>query len=859
MPSVMPLPFIKSIVVICFILIIGACSDRISRAPLRINPQLEWTLSNLNNDTTSSISMNKAVVPGFVQLELKSRNLLGHYSSSSDADMYSIYDSVAKETWQYQTYLNVSDSLYSYSHIDLVFDGIDTFGDIYVNDSLVERTDNMFRTWRIPVKRFLKKGVNEIAVVLNPVESEGNLLRQKIPYVLPASDPVAPMISPFIRKAPYQFGWDWAPRCLTTGLWRPVSLEAYDAFRINSMHVRLVEQVDSIAWMDAAIEITNTKATGDVVIKIRDSFRQFRLTGKDTTVHVPFKIVNPELWWPNGMGSQYLYDIKAHAFVDGLLMDSISITTGIRDSELVMEKDSVGTSFFFRINGKPVFAKGANYVPNGHFPGAEGDDKRLQLLKDAAAVGMNMIRVWGGGVYEDDRFYQICDSLGLMVWQDFMFACAMYPSDTSFIRNVEQEVSYQLRRLRNHPSIVLWCGNNESDVAWKNWGWQKQYGIGLEDSITIRKGYEMLFLDRIPSLVQRFAAGTPYVHSSPLSNWGKRENFNHMNMHYWGVWHGEEPIDSFKVNIPRFMSEYGMQSYPAFNKIIEANNGLAPELNGPFIANRQKSYKGNRLLLKYIEGEYGPVRSTEELCYLSQLHQADAMSIAIESHRLNYGKCMGTLFWQLNDVWDGASWSTIESNGKWKAAHYELKRLYGNDILIVEQSNDTVVLYGQQFSDESKTYDLGWEVVSFSGELISKGSISTTITGPLKNKLISIALSDLLHSSNPLGSYLQLNLFQADSVVASKTHFFNHPKHLMLSPTEIRCKKLDVSSGNQRFELTTEQFAFGVMIDPIPTAGNWSFNYFHLHPDKPVIVSLPVVTEIGCETLKFRSFVPSLR
>ncbi|MFM7078467.1 MAG: glycoside hydrolase family 2 protein [Bacteroidota bacterium] len=859
MPSGMLLRFIKTVAVVWLILIVGSCSDRISREPLRIIPQFEWTLSNVNTDTTRSIVINQVKVPDFVQLELKSRNIMELFSAYPGADVYSVYDSIAKEIWRYQTLLNISDSIYRYSNIDLVFEGIDTFGEIYINDSLVERTDNMFRTWRIPAKRYLKSGNNKLSIMLLPVESQGILLKQKTPYVLPASDPVSPLISPFVRKAPYQFGWDWAPRCLTTGLWRPVSLEAYDGFRINSMHVRLVELVDSIAWMDAAIDIANTMQLGDVVIKIGDSFRQFRLSGNDTTVHVPFKVANPKLWWPNGMGKQNLYDFKALAFVDGLLLDSVSIKTGIRSSELVMEKDSIGTSFFFKINGLPVFAKGANYVPNGHFPGTEGDAKRLQLLQDAATVGMNMIRVWGGGVYEDNRFYQICDSLGLMVWQDFMFACAMYPVDSLFISNVELEAADQLRRLRNHPSIVLWCGNNESDVAWKNWGWQKQYGIVPEDSIIIRKGYEALFQDKLPSLVQKFQPGVPYVHSSPLSNWGKREYFNHLNMHYWGVWHGEEPIDSFKVNIPRFMSEYGMQSFPSYKKMVEANNGLIPDLDGSFIANRQKSYKGNKLLLKYIEEKYGPVRSVEELCYLSQLHQADAMTMAIESHRLNQGKCMGTLYWQLNDVWDGASWSTLESDGKWKAAHYDLNRLYGNQILMVDQSNDTVVVFGQQFIDDGKTYDLQWQVVSFAGDVISKGAIRTSVASTYKNTIFKYALKDLIRSADPSDSYLQLNLIQSDTVVASKTHFFKSPIQLKLMPPEIRCKKLNPVSGNQIFELSCGQFTYGLMVDTDLTETRFSSNYFHLHPNKPVVVSLPVVSEIGCENLKFRSFVPASR
>jgi beta-mannosidase len=521
-----------------------------------------------------------------------------------------------------------------------------------------------------------------------------------------------------------------------------------------------------------------------------------------------------------------------------------------------MEQDSIGTSFYFRINGKPVFIQGSNYVPNGHFPGMEGDEKRKQLLEDAAAVGMNMVRVWGGGVYEDDRFYEICDSLGLMVWQDFMFACAMYPSDTVFMENVKSEISDQIRRLRNHPSVVVFCGNNESDVAWKNWGWQQQYGLSPGDSVAIRKGYEELFMDRIPGLINRLAPTTPYVHTSPLSNWGKRQNFNHLNMHYWGVWHGEEPIDSFRVNVPRFMSEYGMQSFPSFNKLVRANNGEVPGLDGLFISERQKSYKGNKLLLKYIEQRYGQVRSTEELCHWSQLQQSDAMSIAIESHRLHYGRCMGTLYWQLNDVWDGASWSTIESDGTWKAAHYALKRLYNRTIILVDQTPDSLHFHVQQYGMDTTMIELKWELVSQKGAVLESHTVKTTLIGQHALKTASIPLEGLLQKRNPDEVFLKLVLFRGDSVVATKTHFLVAPKQLRLNPPVIKCSSKGYDNGTQRFELSSDQMAIGVMVELPGAKGNWTQNYFNLLPNVPEVVSVSVASQTGCESLKFKSYVP---
>jgi beta-mannosidase len=624
------------------------------------------------------------------------------------------------------------------------------------------------------------------------------------------------------------------------------------------MHVKLVELTDSLAWMDAVVELANDRVLPDVIVKVGESFRQIRLCGKDTTVHIPFQVVNPRLWWPNNMGDQHLYEFKSHAYVNGYLIDSVSVHSGIRSSELVMEPDSIGTSFYFRINDSPVFIQGANYVPNGHFPGQEGDDKRLQLLKDAAAVGMNMIRVWGGGVYEDDRFYEICDSLGLMVWQDFMFACAMYPSDADFVENVKQEVSNQLLRLRNHPSVVLFCGNNESDVAWKNWGWQQQYGLTPTDSITIRKGYEKLFMGLIPDLVSKLAPTTPYVHTSPLSNWGKRQNFNHLNMHYWGVWHGEEPIDSFRVNVPRFMSEYGMQSYPSFSKLLLANGGTAPDLSGGFMTDRQKSYKGNKLLIRYIEQRYGIVKSSDELSYLSQLHQVDAMAMAIESHRLNFGRCMGTLFWQLNDVWDGASWSTIESDGKWKAAHCALKRLYGRSIILVDQTKDSLHVYVQLHQSERADIELKWELLGFFGEVFGSNEVEKTINGQQASKIISIPLESLLQKRNSSEVFLNLQLYEGDTITATKMHLLVLPKQLRLTTPAIKCISKGYDNGQQQLQLSSDRLALGVMVELPGARGNWTQNYFNLLPNRPVVVSVPMASESGCERMVYKSYLPSI-
>ncbi|MBL0340173.1 MAG: glycoside hydrolase family 2 protein [Bacteroidetes bacterium] len=542
---------------------------------------------------------------------------------------------------------------------------------------------------------------------------------QKLPYRLPApNDNSNEQVSVFVRKAPYQFGWDWSPRFLTMGIWKPIKMVAHDKLFISDLFIKTIEIADTCAWLSADITIFSQEDLSNATVTVKEGFKQFKIKKGFTTAQLKVKIAQPELWWPNGLGTQKLYDFTAKLFVNGYLVDSVTDRAGIRTIELIQDDDEWGNSFYFRVNGLPVFMKGANYVPQSNFLTEVSEEKYQKILNDVSAVGMNMLRVWGGGVYENEIFYDLCDEKGILVWQDFMFACSMYPGDSAFVNNVKNEVNYQVKRLRNHPSIALWCGNNEINVAWNNWGWQNEFKYSPIDSATIFRSYLHSFEKVIPEMLQQLDPVRPYLPSSPISNWGNHQNFMSGDNHYWGVWHGEESIDSFSVYVPRFMSEYGMQSYPSYAS-LKSNTTLNPiPLNSDFIKNRQRSYKGNGLLLKYIDDKFGQVLNTEDLCYKSQINQAEAMRIAIESHRKQARFCMGSLYWQLNDVWDGASWSTLEHSGKWKAAHYHLKRLYARDILISETINDTTRVFIQSDNIEGIAGTLFVDVLDFKGRSI---------------------------------------------------------------------------------------------------------------------------------------------
>ena len=815
--------------VLPLVFFLAGCSSAVIKPVQRIPGTYQWTVFNDDMEKESPLAIQNASVPGHVQQDILLQ-LQKDTTLPLDSVLYGKWMQSTQSTWCYSTTIPVTKEILRYTNVDIVFDGLDTYASVYINDSSVLYADNMFRQWRIAARPFLKEGENTLRIDFHPVEDKGLQELQSYPYKLPSGDPVQPAISPFVRKAPFQFGWDWSPRLLTTGIWRPMRLEVYDGIRITNTHVSVKEINDSVAWMNARVDLQVSTSQSKVVLKVHGAFKEFQTNGRDTSVDVSFRVLQPKLWWPNGMGEQHLYTFDVLAFADGFLADSISVQTGIRTSRLVMEADSMGTSFYFVVNDKPVFMQGANYVPQSLMPGSVKDDDRTRLLKDAASVGMNMLRVWGGGVYESDRFYQLCDSLGLLVWQDFMFACAMYPSDSLFMQSVKEEALYQVKRLANHPSVILWCGNNESDVAWKNWGWQKQHGINSTDSTAIITGYQKIFQQLLPGIVQQFDPGKSYVHTSPLSNWGKQQNFNHLNMHYWGVWHGEEPIDSFRVNVPRFMSEYGMQSLPSHEKLIAVNGGREIRMDDPLLDNIQKSYKGNRLLLKYIEDRYGSIQSTEAFCYLSQLHQADAMTLAIESHRMGIPKCMGTLYWQLNDVWDGASWSTIEADGQWKAAHHALRRLYGESLLSVNINGNRLKGQFQRHITNGSTLQWVLQVKDFNGNILKEITDTFFCNTFGSVEIFNLEIDALLKGFDASQVVWVAKVISQAQDVTESLGFFVQPKHLQLKDPMTKVEQMTLSDGSIELKISVASFARKILLRSNDANGTFSENYLTLFP-----------------------------
>lgn len=614
-----------------------------------------------------------AKVPGVVHLDLLENNLIENpFENNNELNQRWIEE----ENFQYSTYFILSEDDLIADHIELEFEGLDTYAEVYLNDSLIIESNNMFRSWKSEIKPLLKSDTNCLVVYFtSPINKNENRLKY-YPYDLPSGnegEDILVKVSPFTRKAAYHFGWDWGPRFVTSGIWKPVHLNFWNDARITNVVTRTTDLVKGYARIQTEVEI-ECSTHGLYELTIGEKRAEIELYPGTNSIFQGFDVENPELWWCNGEGEAHLYSEKVVLKNGSRLLDSCTNRFGIRTIELVQEEDSIGTSFYFLLNGKPVFMKGANYIPQDIFLPRVKDEQYEALITSAQEAGMNMLRVWGGGVYEKDIFYDLCDEKGILVWQDFMFAGSMYPVDSLFLQNVEKEAEDNLKRLSSHPCIALWCGNNEIDVAWKNWGWQKQYGYSVEDSIELWNGYESLFKELLPKQVKKWSPMTPFVHTSPLRNWGTPENFNHSSMHYWGVWHGKEPFESFEKNVGRFMVEFGFQSFPDIETLARAISEDQLTLESDVMRNRQKSYIGNGLITQHIEQYYPSPTSFEEFVELSQEVQAKGLDMAIKAHMKSQPHCMGTLFWQLNDCWPGPSWSVIDYYGRKKKAYEVVKK-----------------------------------------------------------------------------------------------------------------------------------------------------------------------------------------
>jgi beta-mannosidase len=651
------------------LLLFFSCQETPIPSEKRIQLSLNWTFKQ-----TNKTEWYPATVPGTVHTDLYQNNLIGDpYWENNELKQQWI----EKESWTYRNEFIVAESQLEFEHIALNFKGLDTYAQVYLNGVIILEANNMFRSWKKEIKEHLKIGKNELLVVFtSPIVKHKNTVAHA-KYQLPSGNENGTIqVSSYTRKAAYHFGWDWGPRFVTAGIWRPVRIESWNSLKIKQVHVQTLSVSDSLAELRFSVQLDETiTEKSQTFMQINGQKKEVK-PGTDA-IQFDLTIDDPKLWWCNGSGEPNLYHFQIKLFQQNNCIDSLEQPVGIRKIELINERDSIGTSFYFKLNGEATFMKGANYIPQDLFLPRVDSARYLKLITQIKDLNINMIRVWGGGVYEQDLFYDLCDQNGILIWQDFMFAGSLYPTDEAFKNNVREEVKENVLRLRNHPCLALWCGNNEIEVAWNNWGWQKQYNYSPDDSIEIWHNYLSIFDTIIPEIIQEYSPLINYTRTSPLSNWGTAENFNHSSMHYWGVWHGPDNFDDYAKNVGRFMVEYGFQSYPTLSAIASFADDSSRSLKSSVMQNRQKSYVGNQLIEREIERYYGPATSFEDFLVKSQKVQAIALKKAIDQHFEHRPHCMGTLFWQLNDCWPGPSWSIIDYYGNEKVSFDVVKEKFG--------------------------------------------------------------------------------------------------------------------------------------------------------------------------------------
>ena len=737
-------------------------------------------------------------------------------------DNEKLYQWIEEHEWKFRSTFYLSDKELRAESLVLNFPNIDTYGEVTINETFLGRTVNFFHPYNFEIKEVAKSGNNTVYVTITPptLYHKSRYENESFHYPSP-NDPAKIKAAPLTRKPQFQFGWDWALRMNTIGFSKPVQLIAASTNSIQHCVVNTLYQSSNAATLLYVLD-TKVPMNGGAISSALFGVHPLIMDSLPSNhFQFDFQLENPKLWWPVGFGEPILYtDTLRLLNSKGEVLDQLIIDFGVRTAQLVQTKDEWGTSYEFKVNDVPIFCKGANYIPQSVFPAAVKDLEIEQMIDQMLAANFNMVRVWGGGYYPGDVFYKTCDKKGLLVWQDLMFACAMYPGDSEFLNNVETELNYQIPRITAHPSVILINGNNEVDVAWKNWGFQLQYSLSDKSQKVIEKAYTDLFHTLANKVVSKWTS-TSYIHTSPLSNWGKDELYNHGSQHYWGVWHGTDPMSNFATKIGRFNAEYGFQSFPEFSTLSSFSERKDWDLNSKVMKHHQKSYVGNGMILKHTTKLFGEPKSFEEFVYFAQLTQAHAVSSAINGHRLDAPRCMGTLYWQLNDCWPAPTWSSIDYYGNWKALHYAVRDDYRQvAILKKTDSKGNVQLFLK--SDDPKSNESAVQVVlevyNLDGVMLSSSTQKLAI-----DYMEQISLGTF-KQQNQIVKVLVGNKYERSFLLSQQKSFQVNAKYLL------SIENLDLTQKTGTLRLENSDFMADVWFYSSVLGVHFNNNFEHFLP-----------------------------
>ncbi|HME57585.1 MAG TPA: glycoside hydrolase family 2 protein [Terracidiphilus sp.] len=803
-----------------------------------------------------------ATVPGDVHLDLlANKKITDPFYRDNEAKLQWIEN----ESWEYQLSFEVKPELIARANVDLVFDGLDGAADVFVNGARLLSANNSFRIWRVPVKSHLHAGTNLLRVVFpSPIKAAA---------AVAAGDPWQPRTKveakTYIRKPAYEYGWDWGPRFVTSGIWKPVRLEAWNGVRIVDFAIHQRDVSKEVAHLDAEVEIeasvaTNTRITvtywgsGDSMAGLPPAVSTLvNLHVGRNIIDLPIEIQKPKLWFPAGYGEQSLYDFDAIVLNGGQTIETRKVKTGLRSIVLHRELDTWGRSFEFIVNGIPVFAKGADVIPFDSFPNRVTTSNYRRILQSARDANMNMIRHWGGGYYESDEFYAICDELGIMIWEDFMFGNDWQPGTYAFKLNIEAEAEDQVRRLRNHPSIVIWCGNNETESAF---GWAPRPGLPADVKFQMWQDYLTEFSGILPRVVARLAPETPYWPSSPSADYEPLSaHYQSGDQHDWSVWHGRVPFTEYEKHHWRFVTEYGFQSFPEMRTV---ESFTQPEdrtgIFTPVMLAHQKNNEGNSIIQDYTAKDYPTPKDFPSFLYVSQVLQAEGIKIGAEHFRRLRPETMGSIFWQLNDCWPVASWSSIDYYGRWKALQYYARRFYAPVLVSphVEEGSLKIYIVSDKTGDMPAL--LRVRLMDFDGKVLLEESHAVDVE-PLTSKVyLDWPLKKLTDAGAADTSrvFVVAELYHGERILSPRNLAYLAPvKGVHLKPAQLKVETTG-AKDSYRIRISSPVLARSVYLSFGDLDVQVSDNYFDLLPGETV--EIKATSTASLDALKAQMKVISL-
>lgn len=726
---------------------------------------------------------------------------------------------------------DVDEELLAQQHIVLVCEGLDTLAEISINGTFLAKTDNMHRTWKFQAKKLLHPGKNEIQIVFRSVlrfiEDYPYEAHKKINYI-----PCGSMKgNQLLRKAHSMFGWDWGPQTIDAGIFRDIYLQGYshariEDIRIHQQHAKNVSVQTSITLSES---VPGQKLCVELSEDGADKPLQTKLckTNADGVAAVDFVIENPKLWWPNDYGDQPLYIVRTTLLdEDGTSLESITTRIGLRTLTISQEKDEWGNEFAFCVNGVKIFTRGGNYIPDDCLYTRITEKKLDYTLESCRRAHFNCVRVWGGGYYPSDAFYDLCDEKGLIVWQDLMYACNVYDVTDAFAENCRQETYDNVRRLRHHASLGLWCGNNEIESAWDHWGdFQKETPY-------LRADYIRLFEEVLPKAVQEADGEIFYWHSSPSSGgcFDNPDDANRGDTHYWDVWHGQKPFTDYRKYFFRFCSEFGFQSFPCAKTVNSFTLEDDRNIFSRVMESHQKNDAANGKMLYYLSENLRYPKDLTHLLYASQVLQGMAIKYGVDHWRRNRGRCMGTLYWQINDDWPAPSWSSIDYFGRWKALHYMAQKFYAPHAVSMTLEDHRCHVYFSNESFETTEYSLTLSIRDLSGNVLE--TYETKGNSPAFSAIETAVVDICSWEDQKDDVFLEAVIHTKDQKVLKDVETLVPYKYLNLKNPVI---STEAEETNDAFilHISSDCFAPFVALDFDDADVIFSDNFFHL-TDKTV-------------------------